>query len=344
MKNLTNVIMTALLAGTPCVGAERPAEVSPSFVRWMLRSPGATLPLPKVERDARKPVNALWSEQYTWLVEPSEEAETPQRLPTIGDEHGEVRFAAGAIKLALPAEWHVAEMDGLRHVRLYLTPDMLPSERRFTDGLFVTYHVRSSVPADETELLGLLRRHASDAMPQGAIPGQVRARRFKKRLTVEQPFAVPGNPAISGQHLLIATDWGVTEIQTRFSNDDSERRVAEILEAIDIGTPRLPDDLRSQADGAHLLGTWKAERARLVLRPDGAIDLYHDRQRLQHIEQVNLTRPARRLRGEFTTDGDVLHVTWEDGSQLNLRYFASAGELLLTDHNGRVSQLHRLLE
>lgn len=248
--------------------------------------------------------------------------------------------------MPLPSSWHVSESDHLRHVRLYLTLEELGSEEQFTEGMWISYHVLSTPPQSESELRNLVRHRTTDALPSGATLGEERAINLNGRLAVQQPYRLSSSADIGGDHLLVAADWGVVEIQTRFQGNENLQRIASVLEGIEIGSPRDAHFavLRDAGDRNKVIGTWKAERARLILEAGGAIELHHDRERLQQIEQAKLIRPARRLRGSYTTDSDVLRVNWEDGSELNLRFDVSEGELLLTDHHGRVSQLHRLFE
>jgi hypothetical protein len=151
---------------------------------------------------------------------------------------------------------------------------------------------------------------------------------------------------VRGYHVLISTDWGIAELQVRHASDEVAQFAAEVLDQMELGTPleRPSPDVATTAHARDLFGTWKAERARLIVRADGAIDLQHDKERVRQLDQIHLRRPQRRLRGTYIADGDVLYVTWADGSQLNLRWSSTYGQLLLTDHFGRVSQLHRLFE
>ena len=50
------------------------------------------------------------------------------------------------------------------------------------------------------------------------------------------------------------------------------------------------------------------------------------------------------LAGRFRAKNDLLHVVWDDGSKLNFRWKLSGSALLLTDHEGQISQLQRLYE
>ena len=51
-----------------------------------------------------------------------------------------------------------------------------------------------------------------------------------------------------------------------------------------------------------------------------------------------------RLRGTYRAAGDVIYITWVDGSRLNLRWKLSKGKLLVTDHQGQISKLKPLIE
>mgnify|MGYP006969391378 CR=1 FL=1 len=342
-------VATSIVTGTLIVavwGGVVSAEVPESLARWMLRTAGSTTPLPELEKaDEPQQVQADWMDPYAWQF--AAESETLQRLPQLDETPvGEVRFASGAIVLPLPANWHVAEFDGFRHVRLYLTPSELSENENFRAGLWISYHVLSSPPGTSTQLQNILRQRSPAALPYGAKLAAARVSQLDGRLVVEQPFQTASNPVVSGSHWLIAADWGVVEVHTRYSDNHTAKQLTALLDGLHIGqpirSPRSPSDVNDT--GEPLVGAWKSERARFILRADGSVELHHDRPRLQQIEQVKLIRPARQLRGSYQTDGDVLRVRWADGSQLNLHYRATGSELLLTDHHGRVSQLHRLFE
>ena len=46
----------------------------------------------------------------------------------------------------------------------------------------------------------------------------------------------------------------------------------------------------------------------------------------------------------FEAKEDLLLVEWKDGSKLNFRWKVKDGDLLLTDHEGRISKLRRIVE
>jgi hypothetical protein len=50
------------------------------------------------------------------------------------------------------------------------------------------------------------------------------------------------------------------------------------------------------------------------------------------------------LDGQFVAVGDLLFIAWRDGTRLNLRWYRNEDDLVLADHEGRVSRLKRLLE
>ena len=345
MKIAFHIATTLLLAGL--FGSPAQSEVPPTLARWLLRTPGATMPLPEAEQDKELPPSlSQWAEKYSLRREPVREAENPQPLPPAADEPGELRFAAGAILAELPADWHVSQSDHLRHVRLYLTLEKLTSEEKFEEGLWISYHVLADEPRTESQLREFLQRRTADALPRDVRLGELKVKQFNGRLAIQQPYHLTSRPNISGDHLLIAANWGVVEVQTRFHDSENLKLIANLVDRLAIGAPRQSHAQSNLSEDPQqaVVGAWKAERARLLLRAGGTIELHHDRERLQQIEQANLVRPARRLRGKYSADGDILHVQWEDGSQLKLRFHVTKSELLLTDHLGRVSQLHRLFE
>ena len=75
--------------------------------------------------------------------------------------------------------------------------------------------------------------------------------------------------------------------------------------------------------------------------------LQFDRPRLRFIDHQQVEDPVRReseLTGTFLAQEGLLLVTWDDGSKLNYRWRLLGHDLLLTDHQGRISHLRRLIQ
>ena len=338
------------------------ADVPNELARWMLSKGKATTPLPAPERVpappdglaeldrlidelAAAPVDAellassaRWGDEYAWQVATPGEQEV-SRLPTVEEEAAELRFAGGAIIAQLPPDWQVSQTDHFRHVRLYITRQPLTDEREFSEGIWISYHVRSRQP-DSNQLAHMMQQQLDDAHLSPAAREGARAFVLNGRPALRQPFRLLRQAnAGSGYHLLIVATWGVVEVHARYRDDKEAHAIATIVDNLNIGEPhQLPNKSNL------LLGSWKAERARLLVGENGTVELQRDREHLRQIENAYLNRPPRTLTGTYSLDGDVMQVTWRDGSQLNLRYQSTASELLLTDHHGRVSQLQRLFE
>ena len=355
MKTRIPSLFALLLAFV--AGAAESAEMPDAFSRWMLAQPVTTTPLPQAETRPRASL-ALWGEQYAWQFQPdpilqrtpafedevTSAADWPSRLPEVEDDTAFVQFAAGAITIPLPMDWSIAEADHLRHVRLYITPNEMRGESSFTEGVWISYHAARRTYQDDSQLRRLLEIRLADVLPVHVKLEEPKEIQIGGRSAIQQPYHLDNGrdvDATVGDHLLIAADWGIVEVHTRFQSGAHDQQIADMFDAMEIGQPRKYEQTDAQPG---VIGTWKAEQARLIVRPGGTIELQHDREQLQQIEQTHLVRPSRRVRGRYQTEGDILQVTWEDGSKLNLRFRSNDRELLLTDHHGRVSQLHRLYE
>ena len=121
------------------------------------------------------------------------------------------------------------------------------------------------------------------------------------------------------------------------------------MEQLEIESPDLPEyDVSAVLSSARqFVGLWKGLRAQLRFGGDGRIHIEFDSQRNYALDETGLadySQPVTQLVGTYRVVGEVIYVTWDDGSQLNYRWRLDNGRLLLTDHHGRVSQLHRLIE
>ena len=352
-----------LLAGVLVIsgGPAALAEVPDHLARWLLAAPQLTEPLPlrpgrPTSRDgiitSRRVNNELgvrsqggglsrWSGEYAQEVAPSDSI---SRLPSVEDESSELRFAAGGIVCPVPPDWHVSQSDQLRHVRLYLTPEHMLNENKFDEGLWITYHARPASPS-AAELSQFAQRRLRELLPTGTQVFTTRELSPFGLHSLQTPLrfeSVDGThqESTDGYHLVAAAEWGIVEIHARYRSQTRAREIAAIVDNLTVDRPAVV----KQASLHSPAGAWKAERARLVLHPDQTVELQHDRERLQQIEQAKLVRPTRGLTGTYSVAGDVLQIIWQDGSQLNLRFQNAGHELLLTDHHGRISQLQRLFE
>ncbi len=286
------------------------------------------------------------------MVEPqgasAGEAETasPALGQTAPTESTLVEFAAGGVKFALPDDWSVSEEPYRREVRLSLQP----RNESVVGGAWLTYHVRDQTNVEQAG------RMLRDRL-QGDLPGVV--------LSEPRTINVSGNAGLlftyahaapnqqrQGWRAMIAVPWGYVEMHVFASPEswtDIAADVRALFNTLELGATRLPptelaDEVR---DAAPIVGVWKAYRSRMRLLADGRIFIEHDRVidvSLQQRYNTETLPTQNRIAGRYVAQGDVLQVVWEDGSELNYRWRLSEWRLLLTDHEGLVSQLYRLLE
>jgi len=172
----------------------------------------------------------------------------------------------------------------------------------------------------------------------------------------ELEFALPPSPGegtatIRGSHLLISTPSGLFELHMQYPIDRYEEHldeVARILSQLKLTAPTMTDHGPTTAEtvaATPIHGSWKAFRSRLRLSSDGGIEIAIDRAQL--ISPPSDGFPAvenELLQGRYRAVGDLLFVEWRDGSKLNFRWTLKGGDLLLTDHEGQISQLRRIAE
>ncbi len=314
--------------------SQEPASRTHSTIRLLedsasIRTKKTATPLPK-STPAPRPLPA---------VEP--ELVTPD-----GRKSDFVQIAGGAIEMAVPEGWYVSEIPVGRQVQLWLTP-IAPAERRVpTDGICATFHWQGRKPSQD-ELAAAIQSRMTE---RGFFsPPQV----------VSAPFADNhAQLAMENQNerqkiwmAATATETGIFEIAVVAARDDFVSRLEAtqiVFSSLKIATPRLrtPVVLGGVQDAAAAAGLWKSLRARLRVGGDGRIEMSFDGPTypLDEAGQLSYVRRVDVLTGSYQARQDMLLVTWDDGSRLNLRWRIDDGQLLLTDHNGRVSQLNRLVE
>ena len=250
--------------------------------------------------------------------------------------------------MTVPDGWVVSELDGFREVRLYVTHQAMPSvDASFNNGVWLTYRVVSPADDAEAQLRNAMAERLRFLLPPEAELGPEQSLRIADRVALKRGFKLGSSDDVhSGYHYLISCQWGIVECQCRYVDRDAADQADEMISRMIIGHPRIPPStaISTTVPAKPILGSWKSENARLVLEGDGKIQLLYDRARLRQLEFAQVTESPRVLRGDYQADADVLFLTWQDGSRLNLRWAENDGVLLLTDHQGRVSQLNRLLE
>lgn len=264
------------------------------------------------------------------------------------DGSDSISFAAGAVQLKAPDGWWVQELPRRREVRLVLSPEEF-GKRIPRDAIWLCYHVVGpSRMTREAELQGMLPgrlRLSTDATATASAPTVFQ---FGPWLAVAQEFVSSQSQAddvpIKGRHVLVRTDWGIFELHASAPVNRFETRTAawtQVWKSIQLEAPAnfSPYETTAVLEASAILGSWKSYRSRMRLRHDGTISIVPD--------SVNLLTTAGSpdvLEGTFESRGDLLFVTWRDGSRLNFRWRSRGSDLFLTDHEGQISQLKRLLE
>lgn len=270
-----------------------------------------------------------------------------QQFPPAGGPF--VVFAGGAVELRAPDGWIVYEIPFGREVRLVMSPLPLTGRRRMPlDGIWMTCHVdppEQPIPFAKfgNRLAGeygtLVSFHEADDANLSGSTG------------MRQAFSVGANGDTAlGNHWLVRTDWGILEIVAIAPASQREAReslVQQLMATLKIGQPRRSSShfVNTVHDAQPVLGAWKAWRSRLWLRENGRIVIQFDPRTNRPIDAAVSPEEIghNTITGRFEASGDLLLATFDDGSRLNLRWRTKDGNLLLTDHEGQITLLRRLL-
>ena len=272
------------------------------------------------------------------------------------DDRDIVIFAGGAVELRAPLKWHVREVPFGREIRLVLAPQLPKLERQMpTDGLWLSCHVWSTPRSKgdlDKQLRTFLESRSLDSQPGWKTKsidwGRVQLGKYpaiRHRFTAD--FG-KSKTNLRGMHVAIRAPWGVCEIVAVAPDQSFKRRLVDfrqtLVELKIAKKNRKPVTLTPAISAAGgILGSWKAFRSRLRIDSNGRIDIITDRPiRLTRFDGKK--RRPKRLQGQFRAKGDLVYVTWSDGSKLNFRWRLRGDDLLLTDHEGQISQLSRILE
>ena len=278
-----------------------------------------------------------------------------------------VEYAGGTVAFHLPKGWDVAEIPVGREVRLFAGPLPLTIRNRSLQrGLWMSHHRNPTGLTTQSELSAdLLTERLLMAAGRDAQPGATEWIELGEQRMLRQGFSVSAQsptPPISGNstrqpragfHLLGRTDWGWFELHVVAAAGEEAMLFADVewlLASLQLAAPRTPEPMLEPQGPAQPMpvGTWKAYRSRLRIRPDGHVTLIFDRRghfSLTADGRLRFDRRLVRLAGQYVLEDDLLQVTWSDGSRQNFRWkFSDDGDLLLTDHLGRIAQLKWLFE
>lgn len=270
--------------------------------------------------------------------------------PSYTDDRAVVVHAARAIILAVPTNWQVREMPWAREVRLAMAPGLPDTASELRDGMWLAYHHQSRVPTEADEL----RVFAMDRF-QSIAPTDAEMVTTPTIVTVDERIAVrlgfdlrtsKGNH--HGFFLLVAAPWGHCELQAMSPDQHWSRRESEfarIVDSLQLRPPKvlelpMTDQVR---DAKPILGSWKSFRGRLRLWGDGRVSIVTDRP-FEYTSDDGETHQGHEVTGRFEARGDLLMIVWDDNSKLNFRWRRQINRLLLTDHEGRTTQLRSILE
>jgi hypothetical protein len=280
----------------------------------------------------------------------------PGLAPAV-DERPLIQFAGGTLEFRLPDGWQATELPVGREVRLVLAPVNRSSSSRPAAGrIWLACHA-AGVLGEQTNNMAqvMSSRVAKATRGRGQI---VRTRKIEvaRHRGWQTEFVLPrqddpNTPHIVGWHILLSTDGGLREVHlAALAEHSAHVRVAgdAVLRSLALRPQRaIETPIASSArDATQILGAWKALRSRFYLDAAGNIAIQLDRPTTLSLgpEVRGVSNPPRVIRGRFVAQGNLLRVTWNDGSRLNYRWSLSQGDLLLTDHDGNTSQLRRLVQ
>lgn len=258
--------------------------------------------------------------------------------------------AAGAVQFEFPEDWMTREVPYRRELRLFVGPQLPPAPATPKDGLWIVCRYRQALPDDHAALreFALRRIRSLDGgdldlleAPRFAIVSDHPGLEVRFRSGSEDDQR-------QGLFVLVATPWGHVELCAWTSQEKwlmHESGFAMVRQSLQIRTPQEPQALPapSVADAESILGSWKSYRGRLRLAADGRVSIVADRD-FQSTSADGTQQSSQEIMGYFRAERDLLFIEWTDGSKLNYRWRQAGSRLLLTDHNGRMTQLYPLLE
>lgn len=262
------------------------------------------------------------------------------------DDRDWLFFARESLEAPVPLGWHVREAAFGRDVRMVLTPVKVVGSRLPKNVIWVSCSVD---PRLRKLQLSELLKNRIDAHLASARVNPPKTTMLNGKPAVSSTFFEErSDGAVEGGHLLVATDWAIYEIHWAYPIElaKSQRQlVQDWLGEIEFRRPREQKQQLAPAilAAADVVGSWKAYHSRIRFFPDGRVVIIRDPIRMIRVDVATPER-MEKLVGSFRGHEDLLHVVWDDGSKLNFRWRVDGDRLLLTDHEGRVSQLRQLLE
>jgi len=268
-----------------------------------------------------------------------------------------VSFAGGIVNLRLPGGWAATEWPRRREMRVVLQPaDLNRASSEVRIGVWLGFHRRlPGVDSDRMPDAALCEQRINAAIPGGAVSTETGWIFVAGQRMLRQEFRAAGDrtsTSFSGFHVLGKTEYGWFECQAVADETESSAilpTAEQLLTTIDLRPPM--DESRFESPLAATktpVGSWKSYRGLMRIRPDGHVSLTLDRPGTYTASEdggIRFDRALVRLTGRYDLSDNLLAVTWSDGSRQNFRWkFSREGDLLLTDHHGRIAQLNWLYE
>jgi len=257
------------------------------------------------------------------------------------DNGARIAFGGGAVQVTAPWDWRIYEVSEGRQVRLVVSPAEIKSRNELVDGLWIVCHATRYADA-QTDLRQLLASRLDAATTGTVAASAMREFRVGQADGVRQEFAVQN---ATGFHALLRASWGICEIHARTSNPQVSKLLLDrVLSTVEIRDVRLAHEANNSrvAASAQLIGSWKSYRSRFRLTADGRIEIEPETTAVRALGETQGESSV--LRGDYESRDDLLLIRWDDGSFLNFRWRLDGDSLLLTDHDGRISELRLFLE
>lgn len=269
-----------------------------------------------------------------------------------------VFFAGGAIELRVPLNWQVREWPRAREMRLLVSPGEFSGGLQPPhDGIWLSVLAQPTAqPLSPEQLADYVARRCRNGAEDRTTLQQTDWIQLAGQRAWRQTFAVDVPEAggtgeslrVVAAHWAIPMPWGIVELQARAPEPLGSQRFADwdlLLESLVLRAPEMNRSpaVANVAEAEPILGSWRSFRGTMRLHPDGRIVIASDPDRFARLDDESRPRP-KAISGHFESRQDLLLVQWDDGSKLNFRWRLADGRLLLTDHEGKTSQLRRIWE
>jgi len=277
---------------------------------------------------------------------------------SVPDNRDIVLYAGGVVEVRPPLGWHIAEVPFGREVRLLVTPQPIEGRRVMpTDGMWITFHAQSIRQGFAVDTIQeVLQKRLKLSVKKVRLAGNVSIMNIADYPAVKQEFTIgdglANQPNTSdthiGFHVLIRSTFGILELHAVAPATEHALRKEQFESTISTIVLKKPQDdgdvvVDSVSDAKPVIGSWKAFRSRLRLYGDGRIVIRPDRPSKIVPQRIDKAADGI-LTGRYEARGDLIFVRWDDGSRQNLRWRRHNENLLITDHDGQISQLRRIFE